>query len=34
MPAGWADSERYIEYLTRRLSAPRAFAEEAERVGV
>ena len=34
VPAGWADSERYIEYVTRRLSAPRAFAEEAERVGV
>jgi hypothetical protein len=31
VPAGWADTERYVEYLTRRLAAPRAFAVEAER---
>jgi hypothetical protein len=24
--------ERYVEFLERRLAAPRAFAEEAERV--
>jgi len=31
VPAGWADAERYVGYLTRRLAAPRAFAVEAER---
>jgi hypothetical protein len=31
VPAGWIDGERYVEYLTRRLASPRAFAAEAER---
>jgi hypothetical protein len=34
VPAVWLDgddSRMYVEYLTRRLQAPRAFAEEAER---
>jgi HipA-like kinase len=31
VPSGWADAERYAEYLTRRLASPRAFAAEAER---
>jgi len=31
VPAGWLDAERYVEYLTRRLASPRAFAAEAER---
>ncbi len=30
VPDGWADGERYLDYLTRRLAAPRAFAAEAE----
>jgi hypothetical protein len=34
VPAGWADGERYLDYLTRRLAAPRVFAEEAERARV
>jgi len=31
VPAGWADGEAYVDYLARRLAAPRAFAAEAER---
>src|SRR5215210_604903 len=31
LPADWADSTAYAEHLARRLEAPRAFAEEAER---
>jgi hypothetical protein len=31
VPAGWADGVPYSDYLRRRLEAPRAFAEEAER---
>src|SRR3954451_4094630 len=31
IPDGWAERERYAEYLTRRLASPRAFAAEAER---
>ncbi len=31
VPADWLSAERYLEYLTHRLAAPRAFAEEAER---
>jgi hypothetical protein len=31
VPADWADGAVYAEFLTRRLAAPRAFAEEAER---
>jgi hypothetical protein len=31
VPAGWADGAGYAEFLARRLAAPRAFAEEAER---
>ena len=34
VPADWLESERYVEYLVRRLAAPRAFAEEAERARV
>jgi hypothetical protein len=34
VPGGWADPERYVDYLTRRLTAPRAFAAEAERARV
>jgi hypothetical protein len=34
VPAGWADGERYLDYLTRRLAPPRAFAEEAERARI
>ena len=34
VPDGWADRERYLDYLTRRLAPPRAFAEEAERARV
>jgi hypothetical protein len=34
VPAAWADRERYLDYLTRRLAPPRAFAEEAERARV
>jgi hypothetical protein len=34
VPAEWADGERYLDYLTRRLAPPRAFAEEAERARV
>ena len=34
VPDGWADGARYLDYLTRRLTAPRAFAEEAERARV
>ncbi len=30
IPPGWADGERYLDYLTRRLAPPRAFAAEAE----
>ena len=30
IPSGWADGERYLDYLTRRLAPPRAFAAEAE----
>ena len=31
VPGGWADGIPYTDYLRRRLEAPRAFAEEAER---
>ena len=31
VPAEWADGEEYAEFLTLRLEAPRAWAEEAER---
>ena len=31
VPAEWADGAAYADYLTRRLQAPRAFAEEADR---
>jgi len=31
VPAEWADGGAYAEFLERRLQAPRAFAEEAER---
>ena len=31
VPSGWLDAERYVEYLTRRLAPPRAFAEVAAR---
>jgi hypothetical protein len=34
VPDGWAERERYADYLTARLTAPRAFAEEAERARV
>ena len=34
VPDGWADGERYVDYLTRRLAPPRGFAEEAERARV
>jgi hypothetical protein len=34
VPDGWADRERYVDYLARRLAPPRAFAEEAERARV
>jgi hypothetical protein len=34
VPAGWAGDGRYLDYLTRRLAPPRAFAEEAERARV
>jgi hypothetical protein len=34
VPPGWADGERYAEYLSARLAPPRAFAEEAERARV
>jgi hypothetical protein len=32
VPEEWADGAQYAEFLTRRLQAPREFAEEAERV--
>ena len=32
VPIEWADGGPYAEFLTRRLEAPRDFAEEAERV--
>jgi hypothetical protein len=31
LPPGWGDAERYAGHLARRLEAPRAWAEEAER---
>ena len=31
VPAEWADGVAYADFLTARLQAPRAFAEEAER---
>ena len=31
VPSAWADGAPYAEFLERRLSGPRAFAEEAER---
>jgi hypothetical protein len=31
LPADWGDAAVYAEHLARRLQAPRAFAEEAER---
>jgi hypothetical protein len=31
VPADWANGDAYAEFLARRLEAPRAFAEEAER---
>jgi hypothetical protein len=34
VPPEWADGRPYAEYLARRLSAPRAFVEEAERARV
>ena len=34
VPGGWGDGERYADYLARRLTPPRAFAEEAERARV
>jgi hypothetical protein len=34
VPDGWADRERYAEYLAARLAPPRGFAEEAERARV
>jgi hypothetical protein len=34
VPDGWADGERYVEYLAARLARPRGFAEEAERARV
>ena len=30
VPDGWVDPELYVEYLARRLDAPRAFVAEAE----
>jgi hypothetical protein len=30
VPAEWAEHERYVEYLARRLAPPRGFAAEAE----
>jgi hypothetical protein len=30
VPAEWADREAYVDYLSRRLAAPRVFAQEAE----
>ncbi|HEX6027087.1 MAG TPA: HipA family kinase [Solirubrobacter sp.] len=32
VPGEWADGDAYGEFLTRRLEAPRTWAEEAERV--
>jgi hypothetical protein len=34
LPAEWADREAYVDYLARRLAAPRAFAGEAEQARV
>jgi hypothetical protein len=34
VPAEWADREAYVDYLARRLAAPRAFAGEAEQARV
>src|SRR4051812_3448534 len=31
VPGDWLEVERYVQYLTRRLAAPRAFAAVAER---
>jgi hypothetical protein len=31
VPADWLEGERYLEYFSHRLAAPRGFAEEAER---
>jgi len=31
VPPGWAEADRYAEYVGRRLAPPRAFAAEAER---
>ncbi len=31
VPEGWIEPSRYVDYLCRRLAAPRAFAQEAER---
>jgi hypothetical protein len=30
VPSEWADGEAYVDYLARRLAAPRAFTAEAE----
>jgi hypothetical protein len=30
VPTEWLDAERYVDYLSRRLEAPRVFAQEAE----
>jgi hypothetical protein len=30
VPSDWLDAESYLDYLTRRLTSPRAFAAEAE----
>jgi hypothetical protein len=30
VPAEWADRDAYVDYLARRLAAPRGFAAEAE----
>jgi hypothetical protein len=34
VPPSWADGAVYAEHLTRRLAAPRAWVEEAERIRV
>jgi len=31
VPDGWAEGQRYLDYLGTRLQAPLGFAEEAER---
>jgi hypothetical protein len=34
VPSDWVEADRYVRYLTERLAAPRAFAEEAEHARV